>query len=155
METKTRLEPETIRGLQELIQINMDASRGFDEVAHQIKGVPLAQLFQRLGEERAGLAIELKEFVSWNGQQPVEEGSVAARIHQLWIDLRGKLNPDDPYPLLIEAERGEDHIKAAYETVIRETVGSALNDVLLAQYERVKAGHDLVRDLRDTFAANR
>ena len=57
----------------------------------------------------------------------------------------------DAYVVLIEAERGEDHIKEAYEDVLKATAGSAMNDVLQAQYARVKAGHDKVRDLRDAY----
>ena len=62
------------------------------------------------------------------------------------------MNGGDPYVILIEAERGEDHIKEAYEEVLKETAGSAMNDVLTDQYAAVKAGHDKVRDLRDSFA---
>jgi uncharacterized protein (TIGR02284 family) len=52
---------------------------------------------------------------------------------------------------LAEAERGEDHIKRAYEDVLTETAGSPMNGVLQVQYSQVKAGHDKVRDLRDAM----
>lgn len=65
--------------------------------------------------------------------------------------MRGELNGGDPYVILIEAERGEDHIKEAYEDVLKETAEDAVNDVLTAQYAIVKAGHDQVRDSRDAY----
>lgn len=65
--------------------------------------------------------------------------------------MRSKLNSGDAYVILIEAERGEDHIKDAYEDVLKETAGSAMNDLLQSQYAKVKAGHDKVRDLRDAY----
>ncbi len=61
----------------------------------------------------------------------------------------------DAYVILCEAERGEDHIKHAYEDVLKETAGSPLNHVLPQQYSIVKSGHDKVRDLRDTFKRRR
>jgi uncharacterized protein (TIGR02284 family) len=36
-----------------------------------------------------------------------------------------------------------------YEDVLTETAGSAVHDVLQHQYAKVKAAHDVVRDLRD------
>jgi uncharacterized protein (TIGR02284 family) len=54
--------------------------------------------------------------------------------------------------VLVEAERGEDQIKRAYEDALVRTAGSAMNDVLTRQYARVKSGHDRIRDLRDHFA---
>jgi uncharacterized protein (TIGR02284 family) len=39
-----------------------------------------------------------------------------------------------------------------YEEVLKETAGSAVNDVLTRQYAKVKAGHDQVRDLRNAYA---
>ena len=48
-----------------------------------------------------------------------------------------------------EAERGEDEIKHRYEEALKAVPGSAVEDVVRSQYERVKAGHDTIRDLRD------
>ena len=101
------------------------------------------------------MASELQEYVAYNDQEPEEDGSVAAKTHRIWINIQSKINGGDPYPILIEAERGEDHIKDAYEDVLKATAGSAMNDVLLDQYGKVKAGHDRIRDLRDTFATSR
>ncbi|TWT39087.1 PA2169 family four-helix-bundle protein [Blastopirellula retiformator] len=59
----------------------------------------------------------------------------------------------DCYAILAEAEAGEDHIKHAYEDALKETAGSAMNDVLQKQYAQVKQGHDRIRDMRDAFKA--
>ena len=87
-----------------------------------------------------------------NNEDAQDDGSVAAKLHRVWINIRGKLNGGDAHAILAEAERGEDHIKEAYEDVLTETAGSAMNDVLTAQYAKVKEGHDKIRDLRDSYA---
>lgn len=149
METKTTLEESTIEGLQTLIRYNLDSQKGFQEVAKETDSTELASLFRELAQERGELATELQQHVEVNDEDPVEEGSMMAALHRTWIEVRNKLNGGSPYVILAEAERGEDTIKHAYEDVLKETAGSAVNDVLTRQYAKVKSAHDRVRDLRD------
>ncbi|MGB7324756.1 MAG: PA2169 family four-helix-bundle protein [Rubripirellula sp.] len=151
LETKTNLDETTVDKLQKLIRANIDSYNGFHESAEEIDDAKLTALFKQLGDERSEMATELQKFVEFNGKDAADDGSVAAKTHRIWINIRAKLNSGDPHVILIEAERGEDHIKEAYEEVLKETAGSAMNDVLTAQYAKVKAGHDMVRDLRDAF----
>ncbi|MCA9198269.1 MAG: PA2169 family four-helix-bundle protein [Planctomycetales bacterium] len=151
LETKSTLNDKTVDKLQRLVQCNIDSKDGFREAAEEIDDNRVATLFRELADQRSKLATELQSHVAWNGKRPENDGSFAASVHRTWIDLRAKLNGGDPYVILIEAERGEDHIKHAYEDVLKETAGSAVNDVLIAQYGVVKAGHDQVRDLRDAY----
>ncbi len=153
LETKQSLNSKTVKKLQELIRINIDSYDGFRESAEEVKDSRIATLFRELARERSALATELQDYVEQNSAAPVEDGSFLAGMHRTWINLRSKLSGGDAYVILIEAEKGEDYIKAAYEDVLKETAGSAMNDVLQAQYVRVKAGHDKVRDLRDVYKA--
>jgi uncharacterized protein (TIGR02284 family) len=153
LETKSDLDESTIQGIQKLIRYNLDSATGFTEAAENIDNIEIANLFRTLGSERQELASELQSHVDFNGEQPVDSGSVIAAVHRAWIKVRGALNGGDALPILCEAEKGEDYIKAAYEEVLTETGGSAMNDVLSQQYAKVKAGHDRVRDLRDKMKA--
>ncbi len=151
LETKTDLNDSTIDKLQKLIQANIDSYNGFHESAEEMEDQKLSALFKGLGDQRSAMASELQKFVEFSGVEAEDDGSVAAKTHRIWINIRAKLNGGDPYVILTEAERGEDHIKAAYEDVLKETPGSAMNDLLMKQYAVVKAGHDKVRDLRDAY----
>jgi uncharacterized protein (TIGR02284 family) len=150
LETKQTLEKKTIAKLQKLIRANIDSYNGFHESAEKLKDANLARLFRSIGDQRSAMATELQNFVEFNGEEAEEDGSVAAKTHRIWINIRGALNGGDAHVILSEAERGEDHIKAAYEEVLKETSGSAMNDVLQEQYRLVKKGHDQIRDLRDS-----
>ncbi|HEY1065265.1 MAG TPA: PA2169 family four-helix-bundle protein, partial [Pirellulales bacterium] len=97
---------------------------------------------------------ELQQIVNFNGEEPTDDGSFKATVHRAWLDVRAALNGGDAGVILSEAERGEDAIKELYEEVLKETSGSAVNDVLTRQYAKVEAGHDKVRDLRDAYANN-
>jgi len=150
METKTDLDNVTLKKLQQLVQINLDSEKGFNEVSHDIENKSISAVFSELGSQRRKNAVELKELLTWNGEVPIEEGSYLAAFHRAWIGLRGMLSGGSPHAILSEAERGEDAIKEAYEDVLVATAGSAVNDVLTRQYAIVKAGHDRVREMRDS-----
>ncbi|MCR9210256.1 MAG: PA2169 family four-helix-bundle protein [bacterium] len=154
IETKIDLNETTIAKLQKLIRANIDSYNGFHESAEELKDERLSALFKNIGDERSAMASELQQYVEFNGKDAEDDGSVAAKTHRIWINIRGKLNGGDATVILIEAERGEDHIKEAYEDVLKDTAGSAMNDVLTAQYAKVKAGHDKIRDLRDAYKAS-
>ncbi|PAY15299.1 histidine kinase [Rhodopirellula sp. SM50] len=149
LETKTNLSDDTIAKLQKLIQANFDSYASFHEAADKLKHAELAALFRSIGNERAAMARELQQYVEFSGEKALDDGSVAAKIHRLWMDIRAELNDGDPQVILNEAERGEDHIKEVYEAVLKETAGGAMNDVLTAQFARIKAAQDKVRELRD------
>ena len=151
LETKTDLNETTIAKLQKLIRANIDSYNGFHESAEEINDNALKVLFKEIGDQRSAMATQLQTFVEFNGEEAEDDGSVAAKTHRIWINIRSKINGGDAHVILIEAERGEDHIKAAYEDVLTETAGSAMNDVLTKQYASVKAGHDKIRDLRDAY----
>lgn len=150
LETVHNLEPETVAKLQELTQINIDSRDGFRHAADERKGEPVTQLFERLAEERGKQALELQHYVQINEQEPQRKGSLVAAAHRTWMSIRDLLSGNDLHAVLAEAERGEDYIKRAYEEVLKETAGSAVNDVLQRQYAAVKKGHDHIRDLRDS-----
>jgi uncharacterized protein (TIGR02284 family) len=154
VEAQHQLKESTISKLQDLIRANIDAYDGFIDSAEEIKDKEIARLFRQIADERSTLASELQEYVEWNGEQAAKEGTLAAGVRRVWINIRSKLSGGDEYVILSEAERGEDHIKQAYEEVIQETADSPIHQVLQLQYSIVKAGHDNVRDLRDAYKTN-
>jgi len=149
LETKHNLNQETIEKLQTLIRANIDSFEGFEESASLIADENIKQVFAELAVERTAMAVELQQFVEYNGEESVDSGSFAASVHRAWMNVRSAVSSNDSATVLSEAERGEDHIKEAYEDVLKDTAGSAMNDVLQQQYAKVKAGHDRIRDLRD------
>jgi uncharacterized protein (TIGR02284 family) len=152
VETKVTLSDEVVSKIQGLVRINIDSESGFNEAAQNVDDTAMASLFSELGAQRAQNATILQDYVAWNGETPADEGTYAAAFHRVWLNVRSKFSGGDAHAVLCEAERGEDCIKEAYEDVLKQTAGSAMNDVLTRQYANVKAGHDRIRDLRDSFA---
>ncbi|MFY9256447.1 MAG: PA2169 family four-helix-bundle protein [Fuerstiella sp.] len=152
VETKANLSEKSIQNLQDLIQINIDSINGLKDAAEGVNDDRVENLFRDVLAERASFALELQVYVEWNKERAIVSQSLAGRVHQLWMDVRSKLNGGDPYVILIEAERGEDSIKAAYEHALSDNPASAVGDVLHQQLTIVKSGHDRIRDMRDLYA---
>lgn len=149
LETKTGLNEATIKEVQKLIEINIDSGKGFAEAAENIENRAVARYFRECGARREGFAAELQRYVARSGEKPEDSGSVKGTLHRWWLDVRGTVQDGDEHAVLAEAERGEDAIKERYEKTLKNTAGSALNDVIQRQYASVKADHDAIRDMRD------
>ena len=152
METVSTLDKETIKGIQNLIEINIDSSKGFEEAAEKVENNAIADLFRTCASERRRNANDLQSLAVINAKEPETDGSWKGTVHRWWIDIRGKVQGGDEHAMLAEAERGEDAIKHRYEDTLKNTAGSAVNDVLTRQYASVKARHDQIRDMRDARA---
>lgn len=154
LETKAELRDETIAKLQDLIRINIDSQKGFMQAAESIADKSIAALFRQIATDRADNVAQLTSYVTFNNETPRDEGSVVGAMHRWWLSARGALSGGDDHVVLIEAERGEDAISQKYEDVLRDVPGTAMNDVMMHQYARVKEQHDRIRDLRDERATN-
>lgn len=143
------LKQEVVENIQKLHQANVDSAVGFQSAAEHLNRQDLAGDFRKWAQQRKQQAAELAKHVEINGGTVERQGSWLAELHQSYTSLRAKLSSNDTHAILSEAERGEDHIKKAYEDVLTDTPGSAVNDVLQKQYADTKAVHDRVRDLRD------
>ncbi|MDY7094529.1 MAG: PA2169 family four-helix-bundle protein [Acidobacteriota bacterium] len=150
MEPMTALREETVEKLQDLIEVNNDSCEGFKTASDQVNEDALANLFAQLAQDRAGFSAELQNYVRLNDETPDDDASARGTAHRLWLKVRAAINGGDAKVILIELERMEDKIKHTYEEVLEET-GGALHDALQRQYTQVKAGHDRVRDLRDSY----
>jgi uncharacterized protein (TIGR02284 family) len=153
METTANLDKETISGLQELIEINIDSSKGFKAAADKIEDQRIASFFRDCSTERDEFARDLSRYVSLNAREPKDSGTAKGTVHRWWLDLRGTVQRGDEHAVLAEAERGEDAIKDRYEDVMKETAGNPLSSVLLTQYSSIKSRHDQVRAMRDAHAS--
>ena len=139
--------------LNDLISINIDSVKGFEHAIDEVDSPQYKELFRSIKTQREANVRELRSLVASQGETPEDSGSLKAKAHRWWLDLRANLSSNDDYNVLAEAERGEDAIKNMYEEVMEDAQGSPAADVIQQQYGNVKSGHDRVRDLRDAEKA--
>lgn len=149
--TSFNLDDKTVDRLQDLLSINIDSQRGFEEAAENTNDPELKSLFRDFSQRRAHNAAELRQCISSAGREPTSSGSVSATLHRWWIDAKQAVTGKDAASILTEAERGEDSIKDEYETALRDVNDLGVRDVVERQFRNVKEGHDRVKALRESY----
>jgi uncharacterized protein (TIGR02284 family) len=149
MTMSNRPDSDSLSTLQDLLSINIDSQRGFEEAAKDTNDPQLKQMFMEYGQKRAQNAAELRQYIMSAGEQPSNSGSVTAAIHRWWIDAKQALTGNDAQSVLNEAERGEDSIKNTYQRALDKISDSTARAVVERQYSNVRDGHDRIRDMRD------
>jgi len=150
--TETFLREETINVVSDLQRINLDSSAGWRTASGHIEDASLKSHFEQIARQRDQFAAELANLLMSAGKTPIESGSVAGTLHRWWLTVRSAVGVSNIYPVLAEAERGEDSIKEHYEKALREPLSASVSDLIAQQYAKVKRIHDEVRDLRDVYA---
>ncbi|PQO26405.1 histidine kinase [Blastopirellula marina] len=148
LETKTKLSPETLSIVQELIKINVDSRDTFQELADATGNASVAIMFRELASERNRNVAELESLMSINRAKADESASVAATYHRIVIGLRSALGAGTA-TMLDEAETAEEKIQQKYEELLKREPGSAVSDILHRQYGTIRAAHERVRAIRD------
>jgi uncharacterized protein (TIGR02284 family) len=79
---------------------------------------------------------------------------VLAGAHRMFLNLKSVVTGKDDKAIVNEVERGEDHIKAKFESALADNVLSPLaRDAVQKAWVSVKQGHDQMRDLKHSLEA--
>ena len=112
--------------LNSLITTTIDSADGFERAAEDAGCGRFAALFRDFAAERREVVAMLQEAVRAIGGTPGDDGSLKADLHRRWLDLRAAIAGDGGDKAVIaEVERGEDYLKAKYETALADTKLSA------------------------------
>lgn len=137
--------------LNGLIESTIDSAEGYAEAAKDSKSTRFTSLFQSRAGERRQVAGVLQRQVRALGGKPDDDGSVLASAHRLFVNLRKSLSSGDT-AVVDEVERGEDHIKAKFESALKDKdVSPSTLTVINEAYASVRQGHDQMRDIKHTL----
>ncbi len=141
---------------RDVVKTLEDGRKGFLTAADHLSSSDtpeLATTFREYSAQRGEFAAELIELAGHYGDDVDEGGSVAGTVHRGWMAVKDAVTGTDSSAVLDSAEQGEDHAVAEYEKALSDPdVSAGLREVLLRQYEGVKAAHDHVRELRNVHA---
>ena len=135
--------------LNSLITTTIDSAYGFERAAEDADSGRFADLFRDFAAERRQVVAGLQSAVRALGGTPEDDGSLKADLHRRWLDLRAALSGGGGDKAVIaEVERGEDYLKAKYETALADTKLSAGMNAIQEAYESVRARHDTASALK-------
>ena len=138
-----------INVLNTLITTTIDSANGFERSAEDAQGGRFVEMFREFAQERRQVVGRLQERVRQLGGTPNDDGSLKADLHRRWVDLRDAISSGGDKAIIEEVERGEDYIKAKYDTALEDNQLSPETLSLIREaYQSVRAGHDRASALK-------
>lgn len=135
--------------LNNLIETCKDGEQGFKTAADGLTSPDLKAKFLQYSRERGQMSSELQAEVRRLGGDPEKSGSMSGSLHRGWLDIKSAITGKDDHTVLVEAERGEDVAKNAYEDALKGTLPPSARTIVEQQEAKVRRAHDDVRSIRD------
>ena len=101
-----------VDNLQQLLEKNYDAQKGFAKAMEDAKNPRLKKYLQQQSAQRSRFANELTQEIRNLNANPKESGSFTGDLHRLWIDIKSSVAGNEDEAVLEECIRGE---KASWE----------------------------------------
>lgn len=125
--------------LQDLLTRAYDAEQGFEHAAEAVKHQGLASLFREYSAQRRLFGGEIKTLQRSLGAEPDKGSSVLGKLHQWWIDLRGKLSDGREHEILDECLRGEETTMEDYRDYLRDSqVTPGAHELMTSQLQQIE-----------------
>ncbi|MES1971595.1 MAG: PA2169 family four-helix-bundle protein [Pseudomonadota bacterium] len=138
-----------IRTLNGLIATTIDSVDGYTAAADEAESGRYADLFRARAAERRAVSETLRAEVTRLGGAPEDDGTILAGAHRAFLNLKAAVTGREDKAIVNEVERGEDHIKAKFESALADTELSVpIRAAIQSAYRSVREGHDQMRDLK-------
>jgi uncharacterized protein (TIGR02284 family) len=131
----------------------IDSVEGYQKAAADTTNQRFAEMFNARAQERQQAVTKLQAASAKLGGDPESEGSTTAALHRGWINLKEAVVGRDDQAIVNEVERGEDYLKAKFETALKNADLPA--DARMAVEEAwtsVRAGHDEMSQLKHAIS---
>src|SRR5690606_22436596 len=106
---------EIVNNLQDLLEKNYDAEKGFTKAMKDAKNQSLKRFLQQQAAQRSRFATELDQQIRSLNEQPKESGSFTGDLHRTWIDIKSSVAGNTDEAVLEECIRGEKASWKEYE----------------------------------------
>ncbi|MBA3668228.1 MAG: PA2169 family four-helix-bundle protein [Sphingomonas sp.] len=144
-----------IRTLNGLIATTIDSVDGYRTSAEAVDSSRFADQFKARADERSSVAESLRAEVSRLGGNAEDDGTLLAAGHRAFVNLKGAVTSRDDQAIVNEVERGEDHIKAKFESALEDRdLSSETRSAIELAFTSVKSGHDEMSNLKHQLEAH-
>ncbi|PTX45308.1 uncharacterized protein (TIGR02284 family) [Christiangramia gaetbulicola] len=139
---------EVSKKLNELLEKNYDAEKGYKLAAEKVKNERLKNFFSERAQERYDFGHELKSEIRNFGENPDKGTSIAGDVHRSWMNLKASVSNDKDEAVLEEAIRGEKAAVEEYEAIIKESdIPASTGNILIKQKNAIVASLNEVKTL--------
>jgi uncharacterized protein (TIGR02284 family) len=139
--------------LNGLIETTLDSVKGFSDAAEDSSGGVHTSFFREMAQERSGVASRLQAQVAGLGGEAEKHSSYGAAAHRGFMNLKEAIMGSDDKAVIQEVERGEDYLKAKYETALQDSeLSTETRQVIEQAFVSVRKGHDRASALKHAVA---
>jgi uncharacterized protein (TIGR02284 family) len=142
--------------LNSLIATTLDSVDGYRKAADEANAAQFKDQFLSRANERQAVVGQFQAKVRELGGNPEDDGTVLASAHRAFLGLRDSLTGErDDKAVVAEVERGEDHIKAKFESALKdEDLDPAVRQLIQTGFTSVREGHDQMSALKHQLNAS-
>jgi uncharacterized protein (TIGR02284 family) len=133
--------------LNHLVETCRDAERGLRVAADMVESPETRRLLLGLAEQRRTFADELLPHAQRLGGAAMVDGTAAAALHRVWLQIKARVADDRDNAVLQEAARGERYAVHAYDDAVADIIPPDVRDLVEAQDLGVRVARRLVSGL--------
>lgn len=139
-----------VDNLQELLEKNYDAEKGFAKAMKDAKDANLKNFLKEQAAQRNRFATELDHEIRSLNETPKESGSFTGDLHRTWIDIKSAVAGNTDEAVLEECIRGEKASWNEYDEKLKEeNFPPRIADVLQKQASEIHNTLESVKTLED------
>lgn len=114
----------SVECLNDLLERNYDAEKGFKNAAEQTENHSLQRFFNSKAEQRCEFQKELRSKIVQMGGDPEDDGSFEGSMHRFWMDVVGTFTGKDEEEILDVCEDGEENALKNYDEALSKNYHS-------------------------------
>ena len=141
---------ELVNNLQDLLEKNYDAEKGFTKAMKDAKNQNLKRFLQQQAAQRGRFVNELSQEIKNLNEEPKDSGSFTGDLHRTWIDIKSSIAGNTDEAVLEECIRGEKASWNEYEEKLKkQNFPSNISGVLQHQASEIHDTLNRVKTLED------
>lgn len=141
---------EVTNNLQDLLEKNYDAEKGFTKAMENAKSESLKQFLKKQAVQRSRFASELTQELRNLNEEPKDSGSFTGDLHRTWMDIKTAVVGNEDEAVLEECIRGEKASAEEYEEKLQKyNFPPQISNVLQKQSSEIHQTLSRVKRLED------
>jgi len=130
---------EIANNLNQLLEKNYDAEKGYKDAAEKVKSTQMKQFLEEQAQLRYDFGHEIKSEIKAFDGEVDKGGSVKGSMHRAWMDLKSAVSSDKEENVMEEVQRGEQSALEEYDEVINNAhLPATTKDILTQQRAKIQ-----------------